>query len=161
MTSTLAHRSADDTVISVYGHNVLSHQQTELTTIIISSLAASNDWSYFYRHTTILRFAPQVRMSNRSHHHLAIFISSIILRLTQNPPLIESFMLLPKKKEQDGQAIYTFSKSRSRNNWPIVVACCLLSCRDNSTRNCCPSRPTMTLDQGQGHRNEHEHIWWW
>ena len=37
-------------------------------------------------------------------------------------------------------------------------ACCLLSCRDNSTLNVCLCRPTMTLHHGQGHRNEHEQI---
>ena len=35
-------------------------------------------------------------------------------------------------------------------------ACCLLSCRNNSTLNCCLSRPTVTLHHGQGHQNEHE-----
>ena len=39
------------------------------------------------------------------------------------------------------------------------VACCLLSCREHSTLNFCLCRPTVTLHQGQGHRNEHEHIW--
>ena len=35
-------------------------------------------------------------------------------------------------------------------------ACCLLSCRDNSSLDFCICRTTMTLHQGQGHRNDHE-----
>ena len=35
-------------------------------------------------------------------------------------------------------------------------ACCLLSCRDTSKLIFCLCRPTVTLHQGQGHRNEHE-----
>ena len=65
--------------------------------------------------------------------------------------------LVVKKKNQDGQAIYLFSKSRSSK---IACCCrkfnayCLLSCRDIF----CIFRPTVTLHQGQGHRNKHEHI---
>ena len=71
-------------------------------------------------------------------------------------------VLQTKQRHQNGQAIYTFSKSRSHKKAYCCSkfnAYCLLSHRNNSTLilfyHC---RPTVTLHQGQGHRHEHEHV---
>ena len=67
-------------------------------------------------------------------------------------------------EKQPGQAIYTRFQSLEGHVQKMAYrcskfnACCWLSCRDNSTMNCCIFRPTMTLHQCQGHRNEHEQI---
>ena len=70
----------------------------------------------------------------------------------------------PNNKQQAGQAKYTFAKSRSRSRkqWPTVVARLMLyflhSCREHATLIFCLCRPTVTLNQGRGNRNEHEHM---
>ena len=63
---------------------------------------------------------------------------------------------LKKQTKQDGQAISTFAKSRSRTKWSTVVAslmfiACLVA--ESIEHRCvCLGRPSVTLHQGQGHR---------
>ena len=65
-------------------------------------------------------------------------------------------LVKPYKRLQSEVHVKTFLKR------PTVVAIlmliCLLSCPDNSTLILVLCRSSVTLHQGQGHRNEHVHI---
>ena len=56
-----------------------------------------------------------------------------------------------------------YCKVKVMEKWHADVASlvfyCLLSCREHATLLFCLGRPTVTLHQGQGHQNDHEHIW--
>ena len=64
--------------------------------------------------------------------------------------------------KQVGKPMFAKSMSRKKERKKKAYRCskfnayCLLSCRDNSQQRLC--RPTVTLHQGQGHRNEHENM---
>ena len=62
------------------------------------------------------------------------------------------------------QVLKPYERFQSQGHVKMAYRCskfnayCLLSCRDNSTLIFCLCQPTVTLHQGQGHRNEYEHI---
>ena len=90
--------------------------------------------------------------TNEDEHSVEFAHNTVQLPSARTPNLFVS-----KQQQQAGQAIYTFTKSRSRKNLAYRCskfnACCFFSCRHNSALNVCLCRPTMTLQQGQGHRN--------
>ena len=66
-------------------------------------------------------------------------------------------LLLILGKKQDGQAVSTFAKSRSRKKWPTVVASLMLIAYlvvEIIQHRIFTFADPLTLHQGQGHRNQ-------
>ena len=69
-------------------------------------------------------------------------------------------------KKQDGQAIWyeplqSQGQGQVKNGLPCSTfnTYCLFSCQEHVALLFCLCWPTVTLHQGQGHQNEHEHIY--
>ena len=70
-----------------------------------------------------------------------------------------------QRKQQAGQAIWRFAKSRSRTckkayhcTCSKFNAYCFLGCWEHAALICCLCWLTVTWHQGQGHQNEYQHI---
>ena len=54
---------------------------------------------------------------------------------------------------------YTYFQSQGHVKYNLTEQTyCLIRCRENSTLNIFPCQAIVILRQGQGHRNEHEHM---